>query len=724
MTSPAAGADLLEFVEAGPDGASRLNLAVPDAYCATCIQAIEGALADLPGVRAARVNLDRRRVQIDFDSAADPGRFEEAVARSGYRNHPIDPLDLDGKDPVLRELVSALVVAGFASAHTMFFSEAVWSGVEGDSRTLFYWLSALVAVPAIAFAGRPFFRSAAAALRVGKTNMDVPIAIALIATTGISLLETRLAGQHAYFDASTMLLFFLLIGRTLDHVMRGQARNAVSNLTRLAPRGAQRLLEDGTTAFVRSADIAPGMRLLLRAGDRVPVDCDVVGQSGSVDMSLVNGEAMPLVVGPGDTLPAGALVVDRPIAAVAARPAVESFIARTASLMEAAESTRTRYRRIADRAGDLYAPLVHLAAFLTFVGWWASGAGWHIALINAVAVLIVTCPCALALAVPIVHVVAAGRLFARGILMKDGAALERLATVRHVAFDKTGTLTTGKPVFVRQVFGADDCLSVACAMAAASNHSLSLALASTRRLAAPADCREVSGGGIEARIDGRIWRLGSAQFCGATDGGDGDRSRVWLARDDEVLACFEFEDQLRDDAASTILDLHLASLSTSIISGDRRGSVMRVASVLGISNASCSLSPQAKLDAIHALRQTGTVAMVGDGINDAVALRGADVSFAPAAAADVGRAAADFVLTNDRLAGVPFAIWLSRKADTLVRQNLVISIAYNLVVLPLAAAGAMTPLLAAVAMSSSSMIVVLNALRLRFARPPTRYGMK
>ena len=724
MTSPAAGADLLEFIEPGPDGASRLNLAVPDAYCATCIQAIEGALAGLPGVRAARVNLDRRRVQIDFDSAADPACFEETVTRSGYRNHPIDPLDQEGKDPVLRELVSALVVAGFASAHTMFFSEAVWSGVEGDTRTLFYWLSALVAVPAIAFAGRPFFRSAAAALRVGKTNMDVPIAIALIATTAISLLETRLAGQHAYFDASTMLLFFLLIGRTLDHVMRGQARNAVSNLIRLAPRGAQRLLEDGTTAFVRSADIAPGMRLLLRAGDRVPVDCDIDGQNGSVDMSLVNGEAMPLVVGPGDTLPAGALVVDRPIAVVATRPAVESFIARTASLMEAAESTRTRYRRIADRASDLYAPLVHLAALLTFVGWWASGAGWHIALINAVAVLIVTCPCALALAVPIVHVVAAGRLFAQGILMKDGAALERLATVRHVAFDKTGTLTTGKPVFVRQLFGTDDHLSVACAMAAASNHPLSLALASKRRLAAPGDCREVPGGGIEARIDGQTWRLGSAQFCGATDGGDGDRSRVWLARDSEVLACFEFEDQLRDDAAATMVDLRLAGLSTSIISGDRRASVMRVASVLGISNASCSLSPQAKLDAILALRQTGAVAMVGDGINDAVALRGADVSFAPAAAADVGRAAADFVLTNDRLQGVPFAAWLSRKADALVRQNLAISIAYNLAVLPLAAAGMITPLVAAVAMSSSSMIVVLNALRLRFARPPTRYEMK
>jgi Cu2+-exporting ATPase len=724
MTGAAAGADLVEFVEPGPDGASRLNLAVPDAYCATCIQTIEGVLAELPGVRAARVNLDRRRVQIDFDPGVDLSRFETAVSRSGYRNHPVDPRELDGKDPVLRELVASLVVAGFASAHTMFFSEAVWSGVEGDARTLFYWLSALVAVPAIAFAGRPFFRSAAAALRVGRTNMDVPIAIALIATTAISLLETRLAGQHAYFDASTMLLFFLLIGRTLDHVMRGQARNAVSNLARLAPRGAQRLLEDGTAVFVRSGDIERGMRLQLRAGDRVPVDCDIVGQGGSVDMSLVNGEAMPLVVGPGDALPAGALVLDRAITVIAARPAVESFIARTASLMEAAESTRTRYRRIADRASDLYAPLVHLAAFLTFMGWWVMGAGWHTALLNAVAVLIVTCPCALALAVPIVHVVAAGRLFAQGILMKDGAALERLATVRHVAFDKTGTLTTGRPVYLGQVMGSDDDLSVACAMAAASNHPLSRALASVRPRPVPADCREIAGGGIEARMDGATWRLGSAQFCGAVDQGAGDRSRVWLAREHEVVACFEFQDQLRPDAASALLDLKEAGLHTCIVSGDRRGSVMRVASELGVADASHSLTPGAKLNAIRALRQTGAVAMVGDGINDAVALRGADTSFAPAAAADVGRAAADFVLTNDRLAGVPFAIWLSRKADALVRQNLAISIVYNLVVLPLAAAGLVTPLIAAVAMSSSSLVVVLNALRLRFARPPTRYEMK
>ncbi len=718
MTAEADDGDLLEFVASGADGARRLHLAVPDAYCATCIQTIEDALAGLPGVCNARVNLQRRRVQIDFNADCDPATLTDTVTRSGYRNHPIDPADVDDKDPALRELVSALVVSGFASAHTMFFSEAIWSGVEGDTRTLFYWISALVAIPAVAYAGRPFFRSALAALRVGRANMDVPIAIALIATTGISVLETRLAGQHAYFDAATMLLFFLLIGRTLDHVMRGQARNAASNLARLAPRGAQRALPDGSLVFVRLEDIAPGMTLLLKPGDRVPVDCEVSGAPGAVDMALVNGEAMPVEASAGTQLPAGALVLDRPIEVVATRPAGDSFIARTTALMEAAEQVRTRYRGIADRASDLYAPLVHIAALATFIGWWVAGAGWHTALLNAVAVLIVTCPCALALAVPIVHVVAAGRLFARGILMKDGAALERLATVRHVAFDKTGTLTTGRPMLVGQVFGTGDWLPTASAIAAASNHPLAMALAAAGGEPMPADCREVAGAGVEARIDGQVWRLGNARFCGALDDGGGEGSRVWLAREAEVVAAFDFGDDIRGDAAATVAQLRGQGVSTSILSGDRAGSVIRVARELGIADAAHSLAPQDKVAAVEALREMGPVAMVGDGINDAVALGAADVSFAPAAAADVGRAAADFVLINDRLLGVPFALWLARKADALVRQNLTLSMAYNIVVLPLAAAGMVTPLIAAVAMSSSSIIVVVNALRLRLQGPP------
>lgn len=723
MSTMSMGEDLLDYVEPGPDGTRRLHLAVPDAYCVACIQAIESGLVGKPGVRHARVNLNRRQVQIDFDPSTEPGALVDAVTRSGYRNHPVDPSDADDKDPVLRELVAALVVAGFASAHTMFFSEAVWSGVDGESRTLFYWLSALVAIPAVAFAGRKFFRSAWGVLRVGRANMDVPIAIALIATTALSLLETQLGAAHAYFDASTMLLFFLLIGRTLDHLMRRQASNAASSLARLAPRGAQRRLPDGSTVFVRASEITPGMELVLRAGDRLAVDGRVLSP-GVVDMSLVNGEAMPLEVASGTELPAGALVLDRPIVITALRVSAESFLARTSELMASVETTRTRYRRIADRASDLYAPLVHLAAALTFAVWLALGAGWHDALVDAVAVLIVTCPCALALAVPIVHVVAAGRLFASGVLMKDGAALERLAGVQSVAFDKTGTLTTGRPRLVGQVFGSADHLPMAAALARWSNHPLSLALVQDHEGAVIDifDCREVSGSGVEARFDGALWRLGSARFCGAQDNGAGQASRVWLSRNGEAIAAFEFADEPRADAATAVGSLRRIGVSVTMLSGDRKGSVARIAAALDIADARFALSPADKVEQILALQTKGAVAMVGDGINDSIALRAADVSFAPAAAADIGRAAADFVLTNDRLSGVPLALWIARRADRLVRQNLWLSVAYNLVMLPLAVMGMVTPLIAAVAMSSSSIIVVLNALRLRLERPPIWSG--
>ena len=706
---------LEEFVEPGPDGTRRICLAVPDAYCATCIATIEGALSGLPGVRAARVNLGSRRVQIDFDAGADLAGMPLVVERSGYRNHPLDPRDTTGRDPALRELVSALAVAGFATAHTMFFSEAIWSGVEGEARVLFYWLSALVAVPAVAYAGIPFFRSAWNALRVGRANMDVPIAIAVIATTAISLVETRMGGAHAYFDASTMLLFFLLIGRTLDHVMRGQARNAADNLARLTPRGALRLDDDGSTSFIRSSEIAPGMALLLRAGDRIPVDCTLASGRGAVDLSLVNGEAIPQELAQGETLPAGGLVVGSALQVTALRPVEDSFLARTAALMQAVEGARTRYRRIADRAADHYAPVIHLAALTTLLAWLALGASWRMALLNAVSVLIVTCPCALALAVPIVHVVAAGRLFARGILMKDGAALERLATIRHVAFDKTGTLTTGQVRLAGQVMGDPGLLAMAARLAGASTHPLSAALARAVPVPPLSGCTEIAGRGVEGQLDGRTWRLGSAAFCGAAEAGQSAMPRVWLAVDGTPVAAFDFADETRPEAAGVIADLHRLNTETHLFSGDHASAVAAMAAQLGIGDSRAAMTPEEKVDAITALRQSGPVVMVGDGINDAAALRAADVSFAPASAADAGRAAADFVLTGNRLDGVPYALRLARRADRLVRQNLGLSIAYNIVALPLAAMGHVTPLWAAVAMSSSSIIVVANALRLRFA---------
>lgn len=708
--------ELGDYVERAPDGSRRICFAVPDAYCAACIEAIETELSAVEGVRQARVNLSQRRVVIQHAEGADLAAFGPAITRSGYRNFPVDPADVSSADKAMGELVRSLAVAGFAAGNIMLFSVSVWSGADAATRDMFHWLSALIALPAVAYAGRPFFRSAFAALRAARTNMDVPIAIGILATTALSLFETVRGGHNAYFDASTMLLFFLLAGRTLDHMMRARARGAVENLARLQPRGAVQVHPDGSTSFIRLMAITPGMQVQLRAGERVPVDSRVNTAGAVFDLALVSGESRPVAVDVGEVVPAGAGNLGGVVRLQAVRASSESFLSRMTEMMEAAEDVRTRYRRIADRVSRLYAPVIHLAAAATFVLWVALSDP-HTALLNAVAVLIITCPCALALAVPIVHVVAAGRLFERGILLRDGAALERLAKVGVVAFDKTGTLTEGKPQLTGIESDMPDALSRASWLAGASNHPLSqaIAMAAPATSAPPAMAQETAGAGIEAEAEGVVWRLGNAAFCNGLDKNADDQSLVWLSRNGNAVATFSFSDRPRPAAGPALRALEAAHLPTIILSGDRPNVVAAIAAELNLDDFRAALRPAEKLSAIADLRaRYGAVLMVGDGINDAPAMRAADISMAPGSAADIGRAAADLVMTRDRLEDVPFAIALARRADILVRQNLVFSVLYNVVVLPLAIAGHVTPLIAALAMSTSSLVVVLNAMRLRF----------
>jgi Cu2+-exporting ATPase len=695
------------------DGTCQLEFAVPDAHCASCIRSIETELAALPMVETARVNLSRRRVRIKYDpNKGVPSALAPAIRRSGYVNHVIDPADDSHADPVLRELVRAMAVAGFAAGNIMLFSVSVWAGADEATRDLFHWFSALIALPAVAYAGRPFFRSAWRAVRVGRTNMDVPIAIGVLLATGLSLFETITSGAHAYFDASTMLLFFLLAGRTLDHLMRERARNAVANLARLAPPGATRILADGSRDYLALDEIAPQMQLELKAGERVPVDALVLSGAGSVDASIVTGESAPVAARPGVELVAGALNLDGLLVVEVLRASNESFLARMGAMMEAAENARTRYRRIADRASALYAPVVHLTALATFIGWGLVGGDWHQALVNAVAVLIITCPCALALAVPIVHVVAAGRLFERGILMKDGGALERAASVTSVAFDKTGTLTNGKPRLVENRVLTDGALDIAASLASVSTHPLSRAIAAGLPPAASftGAVREFPGQGIEGQHNGHVYRLGRPEWAGAADSVYAKGTQSSLTEDGNPIAWFRFVDAPRADARQTVGTLKAMGLPVRLLSGDRAEVATALAAEVGIANAHGDLLPEQKLADIAA--SEGTL-MVGDGVNDAPAMRAATVSIAPSSAADIGRSAADFVFTGQALAAVPFVIRIARRASRLVAENLVLAIGYNIIAVPLAVFGLVTPLIAAVAMSSSSLLVVANAMRLR-----------
>lgn len=707
---------LLALSRPAGDEQRVLEYAVPDAYCAACISAIETALCALPQVEAARVNLSDRRVKVTYAPArGSPSVFSDVITRSGYRNFVLDPTTDNRKDQVLTELVRAMAVAGFAAGNIMLFSVSVWSGADAATRDLFHWISALIAIPAVAYAGRPFFRSAFHALRVGKSNMDVPIAIGVTLATVMSLFETIQSAHHAYFDAAVTLLFFLLIGRTLDHLMRERARSAVTNLARLAPRGALRIMPDGLRQFIALGAIEPGMLLELRPGERVPVDAEVTEGRSSVDCSVVTGEAVPVEVGPGTVLMAGATNIAGALTLRAREPAENSFLARMVKLMEAADGARSGYRRLADRVASVYAPIVHILAASTLVFWGLFGGDWHFAVMNAVGVLIITCPCALALAVPIVHVVAAGRLFERGIMMRDGAGLERAAEITHVAFDKTGTLTLGHPELAATLLGDASALADAASLAARSTHPLSQALVAAAGTPVPfqGSVTETAGQGIEGWDKRGLWRLGSAAWCGATPLPDA-RSQVWLSRDGVAVAAFAFDDIPRPDAAECVAGLRRDGLGISLLSGDAEGPVDAVAALTGISDARAALTPDGKVAALTGLSAAGRhVLMVGDGINDAPAMRAAHVSIAPSSAADIGRQAADFVFTNGQLASVGFILSIGRRAARIVRQNIVIAIVYNLFALPLAMTGHVTPLIAAIAMSSSSVIVVVNALRLR-----------
>lgn len=705
------------------DGRRQLELAVPDVHCAACMRSIETELGALSAVELGRVNLSTKRVKVIWHTQGfAPEQIVEAVNRAGYRAMLLEAEDESAKDKTFSQLVRALAVSGFAAMNIMLFSISIWSGADASTRDLFHWISALIAIPAVAFAGQHFYRSAWAALKVGRLNMDVPISLAVILALGLSVFETANSGEHAYFDAAVTLLFFLLIGRTLDHLMRERARSAVRNLASLAPRGALQRLDDGSHQFVKLNQIEVGMQLDIAAGERIPVDGKVLLGQSDVDLSLVTGESAPEPLQKGSVLLAGATNISSPITMEVSKPAHESFLARMVAMMEAAEGSRAGYKRIADRAAEIYAPVVHLLALFTFLGWGFYNGDWHHALVTAIAVLIITCPCALALAVPIVHVVAAGRLFEQGMMMRDGAALERLAQIDYVAFDKTGTLTQGKPQFVATLLGGDGELAMAVQLARLSHHPFAKALANAHKsvpILAFDQVSEFAGQGVEAQLAGDQWRLGRAEFCFAQDAGDDGSSRVHLAKNGAHVASFEFEDQLRAEVPKLMPQLTALVKGISLLSGDRKAPVQQVEDQLGLKHVHWGLTPEEKLAQLTALEDAQCrVLMVGDGINDAPSLQAAYVSMAPSSAADVGRNAADFVLTRDSLAQIPFALTLAKRAARAVKQNFGLALCYNAVAIPLAVMGFATPLVASIAMSSSSVLVTLNALRLRIDKKP------
>jgi len=474
---------------------------------------------------------------------------------------------------------------------------------------------------------------------------------------------------------------------------------------------------DGSLCATPIDFVTPGMTVCVAPGDRAPVDGTVISGCSSVDTSLVTGESIARSVGPGDTLFAGTVNQDGSLEVEVTATGAETLLGEIARLMEAAEQGRARYTRLADRAARIYAPAVHGFAFVAFVGWTLiGGLAWQPALLIAISVLIITCPCALGLAVPAVQVVAAGRLMRQGIIVKSGDALERMAEIDTVVFDKTGTLTLGRPKLANraEIPAAD--LRAAASLAAASTHPLARALvAAAGTVPVASQVREQPGMGIEGAIKGDTGRLGNREWCGiANDRQErGESSELWFSRPERAPIRFIFDDEVRSDAADVVAALRRQGLAVELLSGDRRDVTSRLAKRAGIGQWMAEQRPSDKVARLeHLARQGRKTLMIGDGLNDAPALTAAHASISPARAADISRTAADVIIQGEALAPVLEALGVARRARRLVFQNFTLAAAYNLVALPLAVAGFVTPLIAAAAMSVSSLVVTLNAMRL------------
>lgn len=705
------------FVQA--DGEKcRLHLLVDGVHCAACISTIEARLQRDPAVTDARLNLSLRRLSVAWNGdKRHADRIAAAVEQLGYRVAPFDPEHLKRiDDRTGRELLRALAIAAFASSNVMMLSLAVWAGQAQDmpqaTQLLFQWLAALVTLPAVAIAGRPFFRSALQALRAGRTNIDVPIALGVFLTTSISVIELARHGRDVYFDSAAALLFVLLIGRYLDFRVRARSRSAVERLLMLKAHGAAVCREDGRIEMLPAEAVKPGMTVLVRAGERIPVDGSVTEGHASLDVSIVTGESLPQSVSPGARVLAGSINGASVLHIRATNTIDRSHLAEIVRLVEQAELQRGPALTLADRVARVWTPAVHGAALITLLGWWLfTDAGFATALLYAVSVLIIACPCAIGLAVPAVQVVATGALLRKNILVRSGDALERLSRIDHIAFDKTGTLTEGKPRIVEWPKD-EEAIVVAASLATTSTHPAALALRTAcLDETPPANATEHAGLGVSAMTaDGEI-RLGRASFCGIEDGGE-EGSEFWLSRHGHDPVRFRFDDPLRPEARRVIDLVKSKGFEPSMLSGDRNAVVRKIAGVLGIADPHGALLPKDKLRLLNAWREQGRrVLMVGDGLNDAPALAAAYVSASFTHGAPASQSAADIVLPSDRLASIPTVLLVADRAVAIIYQNLGLAALYNIALIPVAMLGLVTPLGAAIAMAASSLTVTLNALR-------------
>ncbi len=700
-------------------GQSEALLLVDGIRCAACVWLIERALGAVAGVQSVQVNASAQRARIVWDPLRTTlVAILQALARTGYSALPLDATALDDvRRRESRAALKRLAVAGFGTMQAMMYASALYLGavetMDPATRDLMRWLGLLVATPVVFYSARPFFQGAWRALRARTLGMDVPVAIAIALIYAASLVQALRGGGEVYFDSVSMFVFLLLGGRYLEMRARHRAGNLADAMARLAPAFADRLRADGTLERVGVPELAPGDRVHVAQGMRLPADGVLESAACRVDEALLSGESAPLHKRRGDALTGGSMVVEGPAILCVSQVGADTALAGIAALVARAQSERPRLARAGERAAAGFVARTLGLAALCAIGW--SFIDPARAFEATLAVLVVSCPCAFALAVPAAITRALAVLATQGVFVVRTDAIENLALASHAVFDKTGTLTDAHLELV-SIDAADrnEALALAAALARGSRHPVAQALAhaaSGEAVRTASSIRTIEGGGIEGSIDGRTYRFGSPAF--ALGAGHDDDDAVILAGEHGAIASFRLSERVRPGARDAVAALAASGIEVEIASGDAASKVAAVAERLGIAHWRSRQSPAAKLERLRELRAGGArVLAVGDGINDAPVLAGADVAVALASGAELAQAAGDVILDGANLMALPAARAVARETLAVLQQNQRWALVYNLSAVPLAALGFVPPWLAAIGMSASSLVVVLNALRI------------
>jgi len=718
------------FVAVDEANVRSASLILEGITCAACVWLTERHVRELEGVIDFSVNYSTHRARVRWDqSRVHLSDILRGIAAIGYVAHPFDP----GRQESLYKkersrALRRLAFAGLGAMQVMMLAVPLYAGDVGDMeegmRTFLRWVSLIITLPVVLYSAQEFFRGAWRDLQLRRLGMDVPVSLAIGGAFGASVWATLTNGHDVYFDSVCMFAFFLLTSRYLEMGARHRAGQAAEELVRLLPATATRIDAGGEETLVAVAELAPGDRVRVRPGETVPADGTVAAGRSSVDESLLTGESLPRARGLGDPLVGGSLNVESPLEMTVTQVGDDTVVSGIVRLLDRAQAEKPRMARLADQVAGWFVAGVLVVAAGVALWWWLHDASRAFAV--TLSVLVVTCPCALSLATPVAITAATGALTRRGLLTTRGHALEVLARATDVVFDKTGTLTRGLLTLERVTpFGEttrERALSIAAALERHSEHPVAQILAAEGGGDMRAEeVTAVPGEGVEGLVDGRRYRVGSPAFVAALSGtgipvAETRVTRVALGDQNGIVATFDLGDELRPDAAGTLEELRSLDLGSALLSGDAEPAVRRVAEQLAVSDFVAGAKPADKLARIRELQAGGRiVAMVGDGVNDAPVLAGADVSIAMGSGTQLAHATADLVSLSDRLANLAVGVRTARKTLSVIRQNLSWALLYNIVAIPLAAAGWVAPWMAAIGMSASSLVVVINALRLRRA---------